>query len=129
MSLFSHPSRFRALLVLLIGLQLFAQLAAVGHGVSHLAEQLGTLPGAASLVRSSGTAPENSGSSSNSTAPAGVHSCSLCLLAHDLAQALQTPPALTFAVPQGIDLALIPILPDRAIQPLPAQARGPPVFS
>lgn len=126
---FSRLSRFRALLVLLVGLQLFAQLAAVGHGVSHLAEQLGGQPGAAAFVRSSSTAPETSGSSSNSNAPAGVHNCSLCLLAHDLAQALQTPPALTFAAPQGIDLALAPILPDRAIQPLPAQARGPPAFS
>lgn len=129
MSRFSRLSnhRTRALLILLIGLQWFAQLAAAGHGVSHLAEWLG---GAASstLSRTTGTTPATEGNGSNTPAT-GVHSCGLCLLAHDLAQGLQTPPALAFAQPQGFDLALAPRLPSRIGIRLIPQPRGPPAVS
>ena len=116
-------ARFRTLpmLILLIGLQCLGQLAAIGHGASHLAE---------SLAERSATGNKTGGN--NLPAPGtshAAHACGLCLLAHDLAQGLPSQPLLAGHGVQGIDGALPPLSGTWGTRPLAPRQRGPPSLS
>lgn len=123
-----HLARSRSLpwLILLISLQCFAQLAAIGHGASHLAEHLAgrNAPRQVEGIRTSGEKP-----APGSNNHAAAHACALCLLAHDLAQGLPSQSLLAGHVARGIDPALRPCVAVHRVHGLAPRQRGPPLLS
>lgn len=127
--------RFRSvpLLVLLIGLQLFTQLAAVRHGVSHLAEPLRNLGGpghpARVLLQPKVAAQRGSVPTNPDSGQYAAHACVLCLLVHHAGLGL-LPVPLHIQVPDSDFALALPAQAAPGVMTLPQpRQRGPPVFS